>query len=167
MNLRGRIWKAFTEFSETCLSNERREAFIAKFNAVIKEQLGGILENTEQLSPEAVKEFLMKRFRETGQRSVTIDLIDEIRKEGFGERLEEKLRSVNTDLEEEESGNPDRRDAIKEFQSLITIDFEQEKSKLGDLDLADEDQLKAYNREQLEFFKDVDNRVNQFLSTAA
>lgn len=163
--------KVINEFGETCLSNERREAFRVKFSAGIEDQLNEFLGQAEipveKLSIEDIKEFLKRRFNETRQRSVTIDLIDEIRTEGLGEQVEEKFRSVETDLEEEAINNPDKGDAFNGFKTSINTYFEREKSKLSRLDLADEEQLKAYKREQLEFFEDVDTRVNQFLKQVA
>jgi hypothetical protein len=156
------------EFSDKEIAEQRREEFVKRFESGILDEFRDLLKDSDtpldKLTLDEVREFLKKRFEltEGKSRSVTLDLIDEIRKEGLGERLEVKLLSVRKDFQEEKKGSSSERNSqLDELMETISADFEGQKRDLGKIDLADESRYKGISQELLDFFRNVDDKIGR------
>ncbi len=157
------------EFSETEIPVQRREDLLSKFASSIEteiteEALEEFLKETdrspEQLSLEDLKEFLIKRYQATGSRTITSELIDEIRREGLHERLDDKFRTVVEALETEKDGSQENTAKIDALVESFREDLEEQKEKLTTAYLSDEKQAKEIYSEQLRFFERLEQALD-------
>lgn len=154
------------EFGER---GERHDEVMAKFEAGMREELEEFLQKAEkplnQLTFDDVREFLRKRYELTGDRSVTLDMIDKIRKDGIGERLDEQFRSAESELRKEKEGSSEeRKTEIDKVMEEISKEFENEKRSLHKTDLAKELEFEEYSRSLISFSRGIDDKVNALIS---
>jgi hypothetical protein len=167
---------ALNEFSEREIPKERRDELTNELEKNIGEGLKGLLEqfSTEadkhlnQLTADDFKEFLIKRYQ-LGSRTVTSDLIDQLRKEGLSERIEEKLESVKAELAaDKKDRGPEKSEIIGAFEQSLNEDNKEIQKVMASIDeryLANETEFKECNGLVLSLFKHLDDKLDSTVAT--